>query len=348
MGKEDIGLKLYFSDARRYADLWNGSVFGGREIIKAEKLQEVNPVMSKADHDAVLQKTCDIVMKQDNDGQRFVILTVENQKTIDYGMPVRIMLQEALEYHKQVKEIERKNKKASQQQCGKNKPAFYHDAGEFLYKVRKEDRLHPVVTLIVYWGEEEWKGAKSLHEMIDFGDESKHIDQELKKLIPEYPLHFLDLTEFDHLECFKTELRPLLELYKRRNDKKEFVEYVKTSEEQWNMDDETWYMLSLLTHSKELENLIKNRNVTESEKKSMCKAIEDLKNDAIAEGRVEGKIEGKVEGKAEYIIELLEECGEVPDHLCSKILAQKDLDILKKWHKLSAKVSTVQEFVEKM
>lgn len=40
-----------------------------------------------------------------------------------------------------------------------SRTTIYHDAGERLYKVRKEDRLYPVMTLVVYWGEEEWKGT---------------------------------------------------------------------------------------------------------------------------------------------------------------------------------------------
>lgn len=336
MGKEDIGLKAYLSDARRYADLWNGGVFQGRQMIKAEELQEANPLLSKADKESVLERTRDLIMKQYYDGQRFAVFTVENQKTIDYGMPVRVMLQESLEYNKQIRKIMLENERAEQESHENKVGRVYCDAGERLYKVRKKDRLHPVATLIVYWGEEEWMGAKSLHDMIDFGDESSPMDTELKKLVPEYPLHFLDLSKLEHPEYFRTELRPLLELYKRRNNKQEFVEYIETNEAQWKMDDETWYMLSQLTHSKELKHLVEEKKDSGEETKNMCKALIDLKN------------EGKAEGKAEDIIELLEEYGEVPEDLRTKILGQNDLAVLEVWFKLAIKVSGVQEFIEKI
>ena len=38
MGKMDVLLKSYLGDARRYADLWNGGLFCGRQIVKAEEL----------------------------------------------------------------------------------------------------------------------------------------------------------------------------------------------------------------------------------------------------------------------------------------------------------------------
>lgn len=62
------------------------------------------------------------------------------------------------------------------------------------------------------------------------------------------------------------------------------------------------------------------------------------------ESREKGRTEGKVEGKAESILELLEELGPVSDSLRRKIMEQKDPDILKRWHKLSAKTETVEAF----
>lgn len=50
-------------------------------------------------------------MKQSCDGRRFAVLALENQEKIDYGMPARILLQEALEYDRQIKEIRRENER---------------------------------------------------------------------------------------------------------------------------------------------------------------------------------------------------------------------------------------------
>lgn len=50
-------------------------------------------------------------MKQSHNGQRFVVFALENQEEIDYGMPARVMLQEALEYDRQMREIRRENQR---------------------------------------------------------------------------------------------------------------------------------------------------------------------------------------------------------------------------------------------
>ena len=48
--------------------------------------------------------------------------------------------------------------------------------------------------------------------------------------------------------------------------------------------------------------------------------------------------------KAMDILELLEEYGEVPENLCEQIEAETDMDTLKKWLKLAARVESIVEF----
>lgn len=61
-----------------------------------------------------------------------------------------------------------------------------------------------------------------------------------------------------------------------------------------------------------------------------------------------GREEGKVEGKAESILELLTDCGTVSDELKTRILGQRDMEILKKWIRLAAHVKSVEEFSSQM
>ncbi len=70
----------------------------------------------------------------------------------------------------------------------------------------------------------------------------------------------------------------------------------------------------------------------------MCKAWEDQ--------WLDGKANGRIEGKAEDTIELLEEIGEPSPELRNMIMGQKDIDVLKKWHKTAARAKTIEEFEE--
>lgn len=60
-------------------------------------------------------------------------------------------LQDALAYDRQIKKIKRMNQRQEQK---------FPNSGEFLSKIRKEDYIQPVITLVVYWGEAEWQGGR--------------------------------------------------------------------------------------------------------------------------------------------------------------------------------------------
>ena len=61
-----------------------------------------------------------------------------------------------------------------------------------------------------------------------------------------------------------------------------------------------------------------------------------------------GRREGLAEGKAGAVLELLEECGTVPENLKEQIYEQRDAAVLSRWLKLSARVDSVEQFMEQM
>ena len=138
-------------------------------------------------------------------------------------------------------------------------------------------------------------GPRTLHDMLDLGG-SDELGQELRRLIPDYPLHFINLSGLEDYSFFQTELRTLLELYACRRDKSKFVEYLQTHGECRSMDPETFHALEVLTHSELLHTYLpKEKEVTVN----VCKAIDDLIQDSRAEGKAEGEAFGRIEGRAE-------------------------------------------------
>ncbi len=63
MGKRDLDLKSYLSDKRRYADIYNGSMFHGGQLLKPEELEPVGTIATKADETGILERTSDIIMR---------------------------------------------------------------------------------------------------------------------------------------------------------------------------------------------------------------------------------------------------------------------------------------------
>ena len=70
----------------------------------------------------------------------------------------------------------------------------------------------------------------------------------------------------------------------------------------------------------------------EGDEKDMCSSFERLLN------------KEKTEGKAEAVIELLEDLGELPDSLKTCIMEQTDTELLRKWLKVAAKATSIDEF----
>ena len=84
----------------------------------------------------------------------------------------------------------------------------------------------------------------------------------------------------------------------------------------------------------------------------MCDALREFFKDELQEanergiaiGTEIGTANGIEIGKAEAIIEILEERGQVPANLAEIINSQKDLEVLKQWVKLAARVDSVDDF----
>ena len=114
MGKYDRCMKAYLQDKRRFADLFNGSCFQGRQVIRAEDLEEASEnyvAVEEKQPGKPLQKGTEIirdVKMRYRSGMILQVLAVENQSYIDYGMPVRCMGYDAAEYHRQLKAKKRR------------------------------------------------------------------------------------------------------------------------------------------------------------------------------------------------------------------------------------------------
>ena len=162
MAEADVYTKNYISQNNVFADVFNFFIYGGDQVIKAESLsdesvEEEAIVLADGEKTETAQRYRDVlkscVVKRGEDAS-YVLLGIENQSHVHYAMPVRAMLYDALQYDKQVKRIATKHR----QDKDKLK------AEEFLSGFTKEDRLTPVITLVVYFGCQRWDAPHSLHQ----------------------------------------------------------------------------------------------------------------------------------------------------------------------------------------
>ena len=269
MGK-DVEWKSYFTDNHRYADIINGIGCDGVQLVKDTDLQEVDSGSGKMARD-LLRRTAF--------GANFALIGIENQEGLDYQFPLRNMSYDVFQYQKQLKEIRRGLK----EQKEKLKPE------EYLYSFKKDSRLHPIITFVLYAGKDPWEGPVCLHDILDFSE----IPDKLKNMTPNYPVNIIDIRRLEDTTVFKTDVRQVFDFIRCADDKKKLLELVESDMYYQQMDEEAFDVVTKYTNSKELVQI--KEELEEGGKKDVCKAIRDLMDDSREEGREEGIEANKLE-----------------------------------------------------
>lgn len=277
MGKNDIYMKRWLSDKKRFADLMNGFLFGGKQVFSPQSLRFENKeqeiVLREPDGTEVaIHRYRDITMVSD-DGTRIVVLACENQEEIHYAMPVRGMLYDALSYAEQVRQINK----------GRKEKKKLKGNAEFLSGLMKEDRLFPVVTVVFYYGgESEWDGQTELHGLLGIDRKEYKL---LKKYVPNYKINLIDLKKLSDISCFQTDLQIILGMLKYRKNKTDLQNYIYSNKDYFsNIDEDSYNAARVLLGS---ENVLKGEK-QDSGGIDMCKALDDWYQDGVNEGREQG------------------------------------------------------------
>lgn len=295
MGKYDTCMKEFLQNKDRFADLFNGCCFQGRQIIRAEDLREASEnyvITDKRLPGKTRQKDTEIIRDVKmvlGSGMVLQVLAVENQIYIDYAMPVRCMGYDAAEYRRQLKERKQERRLLMNSENRPKNPAVSMD--ETLSGILSSDRLHPVYTLCLYSGTEPWDGPRKLSDMMAFDPQNKN----LQSLFEEYHLHLFCINEQHVFDAFRSALKPLFQAINCRNNKKKMIELMK-DETYSHLNEDTWDAIAVMTDNAAMlqkKDLYKTEN--QKEEFNMCQALQELMQDERNEGRIEGRNEGKIE-----------------------------------------------------
>ena len=226
MGTMDTEGKQYLSNPVIFADAFNYLLYDGEQVIKPEALKELDTTELTVPYGnnarVPVQKYRDLLKLWNammDENAIYVILGAELQDKVHYGMPVKDGLYDMLGYSKQIAEIKRSYRQDSAAEEGE----ITVDNGvlkikltseEFLSGLRKDDKLIPIITAVVYFGEEPWDGPRSLFEMLDVRDER------LYSFLSDYKLNLISPADMDEDEFvkFNTELGFAMKLLKHQTD----------------------------------------------------------------------------------------------------------------------------------
>lgn len=299
--EKDTKWKAFFDRNERYADVINGIGCGGSQMIRPEDLQEADSGSGKRRRD---------VLRKAALGMNFVLVGIENQDRVDYGMPFRNLMYDAGTYEKQMEIVRREVR---------NHPEGILP-GEYLYGFKKDSRLHPVITFVLYSGEKPWDGARSLYELLDF----TNVPEDLKRLTPDYRINVIEIRKFEHSEVFKTDVKLVFDFIRLSGDKEALLKLVE-DEAYKSIEEDAFEVMAAYSNCMELLEKIENGKSEEcgkGERKDMGNALREL----MADSRAEGRENGILEERTKIILRFLSNGGSEEDAIRMLEVTKEDIE----------------------
>ena len=304
MGKGHIAVNKYMSDKARFADLVNGKLFGGEQVVLPEELEKVDgesEILLEDKNQKTIGKTRyrDLVMRWKR-GADFCFIGCENQSEIHHAMPVRNMLYDSLSYTNQIAELWKSHNK------GKGEGL---EPAEYLSHFRKGDKIYPVVTIVFYYGSEPWTGNCDLYSMFQLSDMTK---EKLARCVPNYWINLVDAGHMEDISCFQTDLQKIMGMLKCKNKGDDLQKYMEKNKAFFeHLDYNTSQAIGEFLQSEQLRKMTKRDNG--KGERNMCKAIEEIYQNGIktgeARGEARGEVRGEVRGEQKGLVEVYQEDG---------------------------------------
>ena len=294
MSLQDTVTKQYVSDPKVFADAFNYLIYSGRQVIRPEQLTDLDATQfaipyreEEEGKPEATQKYRDVLKTlavKTDEHCTYLVLGIENQTNVHYAMPVRNMLYDAMQYEKQVRQLAAAHRKK-------------HDAAtsdEYLSGMNREDKITPVITLVINFGSKRWDGPIRLHEM--FSEQPEHI----LRLIPDYQVLLIDpmsMADTD-LGRLNSSLREVLSYIKYQHDQEQMQRLLQEDNRFSELERNAALVIQATTKT-EL-NIKPNAEVVD-----MCEAIrqmmESSKQQGVLQGMQQGMQQGRLQGRQEGI-----------------------------------------------
>lgn len=163
MKEKDITEKKLLSYNDVFADVINGTIFEGQEIVRSEELTDANPVTQfKDDKNAHREQIRDVAKLWEKKGVIFSFIGIENQTSLDRDMILRVISYDGATYKNQI----------------------------------GNEHIYPVFTIVIYWGKNEWKAPTTLKERIE-------CPTEIIDVVSDYKFKLIDMARLSDEEIGK-------------------------------------------------------------------------------------------------------------------------------------------------
>lgn len=252
MGVKDITEKILADHNDVFADIINGVLFDGEQVVSENDLENVKDKSQYKFNSKIHEQERDVSKKWIPRRICFALYGLEHETETEPYIPMRIIGYDGASYRGQLTKRE------------KDKPNY------------------PVVTIVLYFGMKHWNKPQSLYECID-------IPETLKPYVNDYKINLVEVAFLeDKIDHFHSDFRIIVEYFvnKRKN-----TDYVPSAQEIKHVD-EFLKLLQALTGDKryyEVLDLLQDEEKKEGVK--MCEILDKVENQGIAIGEKRGRNE---------------------------------------------------------
>ncbi len=303
MQEKDSLSKELLSDPFVFADAFNGAVFGGEQVVSPDALSEMETTgyfrsNTKKGKEKTHERRRDVLKTlscKTSETTDYVILGIEEQSFVDYSMPVRTMGYEYVFYNKQVMERENDNRREKREEIAKY----------FTSHLLPQDRLKPIVSLIIFLSDAQWDGPRSLRDLMT------PFPPEFEPLFNDYKLNLLCPADLDikDIHRFQSDLGAVLLAAKYARNEEMLYRVISSDPVFQNITNTTTEPLIRAISKYDLPQTIQEGmnmgyNFAEQHRKVSEYIYHLGEADGIEKGRLEGEKKGAIMGAIEVMLSM--------------------------------------------
>ncbi|MFG6321556.1 MAG: Rpn family recombination-promoting nuclease/putative transposase [Lachnospiraceae bacterium] len=257
MGAKDITEKQLADYNDVFADIINGVLFDGEQIVSENELQNVKDKSQYKFNNKIHEQERDISKRWIPHKICFALYGLEHQTDAEPYAPIRIIGYDGASYRGQLTKRER------------SKPKY------------------PVITIVLYFGTKHWNQPKSLYECMD-------IPKRLKPFVNDYKINLVEVAFLDsQLDKFHSDFRIIAEYFinKRQN-----IDYMPSAQEIKHVDEFLKLMQALERDDRYENVLYELQREGKKEGVKMSEVLDRIENRGIAIGEKRGISIGEKRG----------------------------------------------------
>ena len=240
-----------------FSDIVNVLLFGGKEVVAAEELEDRPPGSFYKADGKLREMERDVVKRWKKGNIRLACVGIENQTDADPDMPLRVIGYDGAEYRAQL----------LSDHPGKSR--------------------YPVITLVLYFGRKRrWKKPLCLKDRLE-------IPPEWESFVSDYKINLFEIAYLtkEQVELFRSDFGIVADYFVQKREKGDYV----PSSRRIGHVQETLQLLGVMTGDRRFEEAYESKG--EGGPVNMCEVLDRVENRGREEGFRRGRMEGRMEEK---------------------------------------------------